>query len=185
MSSGSVTQLLFVQGAGEGTHEDWDRALVQSLEGALGADYAVRYPRMPDEAAPTFAAWQPAILHVLATLADGAILVGHSVGGTMLLHALADAKLAAAFGGLVLLAAPFIGTGGWPSDELAARTDFDLPAALPVLLFHGEDDDTVPVAHVHRYAAVLPHAKVHVLPGRDHQLNNDLGEVARQLRALR
>ena len=45
-------QLLFVQGGGKGTHDAWDNKLVASLEQALGPDYAIRYPRMPDEGDP-------------------------------------------------------------------------------------------------------------------------------------
>ena len=34
------------------------------------------------------------------------------------------------------------------------------------------------------YARALPQATVYVLPGRDHQLNNDLSEVARDIRSF-
>jgi len=90
-----MRDVLFVQGAGEGVHADWDIHLVSSLRRELGPGYDVRYPRMP-----------------------------------------------------------------------------------------GEDDREVPVAHVDRYAAAIPHAHVHRLEGRDHQLNNDLSEVAREIREL-
>lgn len=178
-------QILFIQGAGAHVHDDWDAKLVASLARQLGPDYDVRYPRMPDEADPRYAAWKPALERELAALPAGSILVGHSVGGTMLLHALADAPPAARPAALILLAAPFIGPSGWPSDELHARTDFDTRlASLPILLFHGTADETAPVAHVHLYAAVLPHATIRVLPDRDHQLGNDLTEVAHDIRAL-
>lgn len=49
-------QALFVQGGGEGTHEAWDNNILASLERELGPDYAIRYPRMPREANPTYAA---------------------------------------------------------------------------------------------------------------------------------
>jgi len=55
---------------------------------------------------------------------------------------------------------------------------------VPVLLYHGEDDATVPVAHVERYAAALRHARVRRPAGRDHQLKNDLSEVVRDIREL-
>ena len=45
-----MTDVLFVQGAGEGVHDDWDRKLVESLRRELGPHYDVRYPRMPNEA---------------------------------------------------------------------------------------------------------------------------------------
>lgn len=178
-------QLLFVQGGGDGVHDGWDRALVDSLARALGPDYQVRYPRMPQEDDPTYGRWQPALARELEALTDGAVLVGHSVGGTVLLHALAERSLGFTPGALVLIAAPFIGAGGWQSDDIPPRTDLAerLPAGLRVLLFHGGDDAEVPTAHVHLHARALAGSTVHVLPHRDHQLNDDLREVASAIRA--
>jgi predicted alpha/beta hydrolase family esterase len=179
-------QILFVQGAGANVHDGWDRKLVESLGQGLGSGYHVRYPRMPEEEAPRYATWKPALLRELDWLDDGAILVGHSVGGTILLHVLAEQPTSCKPGGLILIAAPFIGNGGWPSDEIQPLPDFAerLPAGLSVFLYHGTDDQTVPIAHVHLYARALPHAAVRVLAHRDHQLNNDLSEVAQDLRAV-
>lgn len=181
-----MRDVLFVQGAGEDVHAEWDIHLVASLRRKLGPGYDVRYPPMPDEADPSVAAWHPVLERELASLRPGAVVVGHSVGGTMLIHLLADAAPAAALGAVVLVSAPFIGEGGWESEEIAPRPDLAarLPAAAPVLLYHGEEDAEVPVAHVERYAAAIPRARVRRLAGRDHQLNNDLSEVARDIRAL-
>jgi hypothetical protein len=84
-------QILFIQGGGAGTHDEWDDKLVDSLRRELGDGYEIRYPRMPDE------------------------------------------------------------------------------------------DETVPPAHADRYARVIPQARLHRLPGRDHQLDDDLSEVARAI----
>jgi predicted alpha/beta hydrolase family esterase len=173
-------QVLFIQGAGPNVHEGWDRKLVDSLERELGQD--VRYPRMPKEEDPHLAPWTRALLRELDALDAGAVLVGHSIGGTMLIHTLVEEprlKPAA----LMLIAAPFIGDGGWPSDEIEPRDRFDL--AFPTFLYHGADDTTVPTAHVHLYAQAIPGATVRVLPHRDHQLNNDLAEVARDIQRQR
>lgn len=179
-------QVLFVQGAGANAHDGWDRKLVESLERGLGPDYRVRYPHMPKEEDPRYATWKSALVRELDSLDDGAILVGHSVGGTILLHVLAEQPPSFKPGALILIAAPFIGDEGWPSDDIKPRTDFAerLPAALSVFLYHGTDDDTVPTAHVHLHARAIPRAAVRVLAHRDHQLNNDLGEVARDIRSL-
>ena len=83
-------QILFVQGGGEGAHDEWDNKLVDSLRRNLGPDYEVRYPRMPNEADPIYAQWKAALADEIAALDDGAILVGHSLGGTILINALAD-----------------------------------------------------------------------------------------------
>lgn len=179
-------EVLFIQGAGASTHDAWDVKLVQSLERELGRGYVIRYPRMPNEAEPKYSAWRPALQRELAQLKDGAVVVGHSVGGTMLLHVLAERSPTARLGALALIAAPFIGDGGWPSDELEARDDFGerLPATLPIFLYQGTADDTVPSSHLELYAKVIPRAKVRRLEGRDHQLNDDLAEVARDIAAL-
>jgi predicted alpha/beta hydrolase family esterase len=180
-----MVQVLFIQGGGANVHEGWDRRLVESLERGLGPDYHVRYPRMPKEEDPRYATWKPALLRELDSLDDGAILVGHSVGGTILLHVLAERPPRVPPRALVLIAAPFLGDGGWPSEDIHPRTDFAerLPG-LSIFLYHGTDDDTVPTAHVHLYAHAIPHAAVRVLAHRDHQLNDDLSEVARELRSL-
>ena len=179
-----TVQVLFVQGGGANVHDGWDSKLVESLERGLGPDYRVRYPRMPKEEDPRYATWKSALLREMDSLDDGAILVGHSVGGAILLHVLAEHDPDLRPGALVLIGAPFIGDGGWRSDEIQAGNDFAerLPAA--VFLYHGTDDETIPTSHVHLYAQAIPQATVRVVEHRDHQLNNDLSEVARDIRTL-
>jgi predicted alpha/beta hydrolase family esterase len=182
-----TVQVLFVQGAGEDVHDRWDDKLAESLQRELGAGYHVRYPRMPNEADPRYSTWKPALLDELESLQDGSILVGHSIGGTMLMHLLAEEPLKLTPGAVCLIATPFIGEGGWPSDELHARTEFSahLPVGVPIFLYHGGEDEIVPFAHVHLYAKAISRAAVRELASRDHQLNNDLREVARDIRAAR
>jgi hypothetical protein len=54
-----------------------------------------------------------------------------------------------------------------------------------VHVFHGLQDETAPPSHAGLYALAIPQAQVHQLPGRDHQLNNDLSEVAEAIRISR
>lgn len=119
-------------------------------------------------------------------LKDGATVVGHSVGATILLHTLADERPTITPAAIVLIAAPFIGKGGWPSDDVDERANLPdrLPKGVPVLLYHGMDDQTVPVEHVQLYAKAIPQAIVRTLVHRDHQLNDDLREVANDVRSL-
>lgn len=176
----AARQVLFVQGAGSGTHDEWDSRMVDSLRRALGASYDVRYPRLPDEGDPRAAAWSAAIRREIAALDDGAVVVGHSVGGTILVHALAERPPACELALIVLVAAPFVGLGGWPGDEFELPGDLGarLPSGVPVRVFHGLGDETVPPSHADRYADAVPQARVYRLPGRDHQLGDDLGDVA-------
>jgi hypothetical protein len=179
-------QVLFIQGGGAGVHDKWDNKLVDSLRRELGPRYNVRYPRMPNEADPNYTVWKAALAEEIAGLDDDVILIGHSVGGTILINALAEAppnrKLAAVF----LIAAPFVGTGGWPSEDINPTADLGarLPPKTPIYLYHGSEDDTAPFAHVDLYLRAIPGAIVHRLHGRNHQLNDDLAEVAAGVRAL-
>ena len=180
-------QVLFIQGGGAGAHDEWDDKLVDSLRRELGDEYEVRYPRMPDEGDPSHARWGPAIRREMADLADGAIVAGHSVGGTILVHALAEQPPDHRIAAIVLIAAPFVGPGGWPGDEFELPSDLGarLPRGTRVHVFHGLDDETAPPSHAGLYARAIPQAQVHRLPGRDHQLNNDLSEVAEAIRISR
>ena len=178
--------ILFVQGAGAGTHDQWDNKLVESLEHKLDKGDTICYPRMPNEGDPHYSDWKAALLKQLDGLVDNAILIGHSVGGTVLLHVLADAAPKFRPGALILIAPPFIGEGGWPSDDIKPRAELaqSLPSGLPILIFHGYDDQIVPPAHAQLYAEAIPGLTIHALPHRNHQLSNDATEMAQAIRAL-
>ncbi|MFI6655218.1 alpha/beta fold hydrolase [Streptomyces sp. NPDC050523] len=178
-----IQQVLFIQGGGAGAHDEWDDKLVDSLSRELGEKYEVRYPRMPDEGAPTYARWSPAIRREMADLEDGAVLAGHSVGGTILIQTLAERPPACRLAAIVLIAAPFVGQDGWPGEEFELPGDLGarLPPGTPVHVFHGLEDETALPAHADLYARVIAQVQVHRLPGRDHQLNNDLSEVAKAI----
>jgi predicted alpha/beta hydrolase family esterase len=181
-----LRQVLFVQGAGAGAHDEWDIRLVDDLRRELGDGYEVRYPLMPDEQDLTYAAWSAALRREMAGLADGAVVVGHSVGGTILVATLAEQQPGPALAAIVLIAAPFVGPGGWPGDEfeLAGELGARLPQSGQVHVFHGLGDETAPPSHAELYARAIPQAHLHLVPGRDHQLNDDLSGVARVIRRI-
>lgn len=185
-NSKNKTQILFIQGAGAGTHGEWDNKLVDSLRTELGDSFDIRYPRMPNEADPTFVAWKAAIETELAALGNGTMVVGHSIGGTILFSTLAEAPTNTNLGGLFLIAAPFVGDGGWPSEEINSMADIGsrLTDHAPIYLYHGTSDDIAPIAHLALYKTAIPKAIIRKLKGRNHQLNDDLTEVARDIRAL-
>jgi hypothetical protein len=141
---------------------------------------------MPHEADPKYAAWTAALRRQFAGLDDGAIVIGHSIGGTILIRILADDPPKLRLGGVFLIAAPFVGDGGWQTDDIEPLSDLGarLPEQTPIHLYHGNQDETVPVGHVALYAKAIPQAVVRRLSGRDHQLNNDMSEIAADVRRL-
>jgi len=177
-------QILFIQGGGAGAHDEWDGKLAESLRRELGGGHEFRYPRMPGEGDPSYARWSAAIRCEMADLDDGAVVAGHSVGAAILVSVVAERPPGGELAAIVLIAAPFVGPGGWPSDEFELTSELGarLPPGAQVHVFHGLQDKTAPPAHVGLYALAIPQAQVRQLPGRDHQLNNDLSEVAEAIR---
>src|SRR6266498_2488935 len=101
---------------------------------------------MPDEDDPSYARWSVAVRREMAGLEDGAVVVGHSVGGAILINALAEQPPERELAAIVLVAAPFVGAGGWPGDEFELPGDLGsrLPHGVGVHVFHGLEDETVP-----------------------------------------
>ncbi len=115
--------VLFIHGGGQGAYEV-DRLLATSLQDALGSTYVVHYPRMPSEESATYADWKAQIAAELANLDDEVILVGHSVGGSVLLKYLSEEQVENSIAGLFLIAAPsFGGDAEWRYDELTLPED--------------------------------------------------------------
>ena len=178
--------VLFVQGGGAGAYEA-DGALAASLRAKLGPGYDVRYPTMPDEDSPEYPAWKRRLSEELAALGNGAVLVGHSLGASILLKALADGESMPAAKAVFLIAAPYWGGkgwSGWEDVELSDGAFARLSAIGPMFFYHGHDDAVVPDAHLDLYGKALPHARLQRLAGRDHQLDDDLSEVAADIRSL-
>jgi uncharacterized protein len=181
----ATRQVLFVHGAGGEAFEE-DAALVRSLREALGPDFRVEYPKMPDADAPEFAKWSACISHELSALDGGVILVGHSLGGSILLQYLSEERVEKPVAGLFLIATPYWETADWEVAEFALREDFPaaLPEDVPIFLYHGRDDEEVPFEHLALYAGRLPQATVREVEGRGHQFGDDLSEVAEDIARL-
>ena len=165
-------------------HDQWDNRMVESLSRNLGPDYEIRYPRMPCEDDPQYQRWKPALMQELAQMDDGAILMRHSIGGTVLINVLVEERLDWTPDGIFLISVPFVGEGGWPSDEIRPMSDLGvkLISGVPIYLYHGSQDAMVPAEHLDLYQRAIPQAIVRRLAGSDHQLNNDLSDIAADIR---
>jgi uncharacterized protein len=177
-----LKHVLFVHGAGQGAYEA-DNKLVASLSSELGSDFHVHYPRMPNEASPRYEDWKQRLVEEVTALGDGAILVGHSFGASMVLKVLAS-ETKPTCRRAFLIAAPFWGSTGWDWKDLELPKDAStrLSHGTSLVFYHGGNDEVVPHHHVDLYRAALPGAMVRHLQGRNHQLNDDLSEVAADIR---
>lgn len=177
-------QVLFIHGGGEDGYGA-DAKLAASLQEGLGATYNVRYPQMPDEDALDFG-WGKQIGKEIAAIKGKVILVGHSLGASLLLKYLSENEVKKRIGGIFLISTPFwSGNEDW-QQGLKLHEDFPdkLPKHVPIFLYHCKDDEEVPFAHLAFYAQKLPQATVREIASGGHQLNNDLALVAKDIKSL-
>ena len=181
-----TVELLFVQGGGAGAHVA-DRLLADGLTRALGVGFRVHFPAMPDEADPDPALWKTAIADALART-RAAVLVAHSAGAAIVADMLAQCDQAPfeAVRGVLLLAPPYVGEGGWSLPGFHLDDPISPPTAVepPLLLLFGSADQTVPLDHAALYAGRFPRASIHRLGGGDHQFGGFMPRVAKAVRAL-
>jgi uncharacterized protein len=133
--------VLFIQGAGSMHAPEGSGQLAAYLARALGTDYRVIAPEMPDADNPHYQPWRDRIEQELTAIDQDVILVGHSFGGSVLLKYLAEGSDRRPVRGLFLVSVPNWGPEGWAYDEFAAPEDAGsrLPP-MKIFLYHSLDD---------------------------------------------
>ena len=177
--------ILFIHGGGDDGFGE-DKPMMLSLQKALGADFNINYPKMPsDESLPDFG-WLRCIENEISKIDGEIILIGHSLGASMLLKLLSENKITKKINGIFLIATPF-----WSGDEdwvqgLKLNKGFEekIPKDIPLFLYHGRDDEEVSFKHLGKYSEKLPQAIVREIQIGGHQLNNNLTLVANDIKSL-
>src|SRR5689334_19821259 len=89
----SMRQVLFAHsggpqtGTGMGSYD-----LVTYLRRQLGPEYPLQFPLLDDPDHPTYRRWKELLDTEFAALQHGSILIGHSLGGSVLLKYLAEVR---------------------------------------------------------------------------------------------
>lgn len=177
--------ILFIHGAGNQHSPSGSGKLVTSLRQQLGSDYLVQAPDMPDPDQPRYLAWRNQIEQELGKLDADALLIGHSLGGSMLLKYLAEGTYQKPIAGLFLVAVPCWGKEDW-AREYAVPDDFAsrLPLIRHLFLYHSRSDEVVPFSSLKRYQEQLPRATVRVLDGKEHSFTEGLPLLAQDIKQL-
>jgi predicted alpha/beta hydrolase family esterase len=178
-------EIVFIHGGGGQEDFEADALLADSLRKNLGDSYTVHYPFLPENSEPDFGRMKQ-ISEALSEIEGDVILVGHSLGASMILKFLSENSPHKKISGIFLLSTPF-----WSGDEdwkqgLKLKNDFEdhLPKEVPVFLYHCLDDEVVSFEHFRLYAQHLPKATLREIKSGGHQLNNDLRIVARDILVL-
>lgn len=183
-----LQHVLFIQGAGSGAYEE-DKLLADNLQTHLGENFDVHYPRLPNEDDAPYEQWRQLIERELATMPGPVVVVGHSVGASVLIKWLSEREDARPIAGAFLAACPYWGGDGWRYEgyeelELKPGLAARINSGLPISLYHCRDDEVVPFDHLALWARDLPQATVRVLETGGHQFNNDLSVVAQDIASV-
>jgi predicted alpha/beta hydrolase family esterase len=178
-------QILFIHGAGNQHKPEGSGKLVAYLRQQLGSDYQALAPDMPDPDHPRYLAWRNQIEKELDKLDANALLIGHSLGGSMLLKYLAEGTYQRPIAGMFLVAVPYWGKQDWEL-EYAVPDDFAsrLPPIRRLFLYHSRDDEEIPFSSLRRYQEQLPQATVRVLDGKEHSFTEGLPLLAQDIKRL-
>src|SRR4029453_1400318 len=181
-----IQPVLFIQGAGSMHAPEGSGRLAAYLVRELGTGYRVLTPEMPDFDSPEYQAWRDRIEQELDAIDQEVILVGHSLGGSVLLKYLAEGTYEKPVGGLFLVSVPNWSPSGWAYAEYAAQDD--VGSSLPpsrIFLYHSRDDPEVPFAHLGYYHQNIPMATVRPIDGSDHSFVEGLPSLVHDIKSLR
>lgn len=167
-----MRELMFIHGAGGAVDdpEFGSQELIAFLRRELAQDYRIRAPLMPGPEEPHAIAWLDALDSELVDFPDDGVLIGHSMGGAMILKFIAERRQSLATSGLVMIACPFWGEPDWEVEEFYLPDAFadQLTGLKRILLYHSRDDAIVPFAHMAVYRKHIPRAEVHEVDGAGH-----------------
>ena len=168
------------EGPGEGSFD-----LVSHLKAALSQECEIHFPKIEDPEAPTYEMWKMMFDDVFRTISKPLMLIGHSLGGSMLVKYLSEEQPDTDITALFLVATPAWGKRDWKVAEFMLRKDFQGSVGhIPrIYLYHCINDEIVPFGHLDFYKKAFQTATVRALDGNDHAFANGLPELVADIRS--
>ena len=158
----------------------WRKGWKDGLAEALGPEFEIFAPFMPNASNAQYEEWKIWFERILELMDDGAILIGHSLGGVFLPKYFSENKSSKKIRAVFMVGAPFDDEGGTEklaSFALKAPLDNFARQAGGIHMFHSQDDPCVPFAHLAKYQKSLPAAQAHVFTDRGHFLQESFPEL--------
>ncbi len=165
-------------GEGKGSYD-----LVKYLKSKLSAEFEILFPTIEKPTSPTYEKYKKMFAASFAEITEPVILIGHSLGGSMLLKYLSEEKSTISISGLFLVSTPH-----WKSNmkEFQLKTDFQnlIPGIPAIFLYHSKNDKYVPIENLKFYETVFKTATVRELPGTDHAFAKGLPKLVSDIKQL-
>jgi uncharacterized protein len=180
-------QVLFIHSAGPQRLHEGSTGLTTYLKESLGDEFYFSAPAMPAPENPAYSPWKVRLEKALAELDGKVILIGHSLGGSVLLKYLSETTHPPDAAALFLVASPYWSEEtGWESDDFALLNDFAsrLPTIGRLVLIGSRNDEIVPSSHLKLYKQKLPQAELRLLDSGDHLFQHGLPELLEEIKKL-
>ena len=179
-------RILFIHSAGPQDPGQGSDSLIKYLHGSLDKNYSLMCPAMPDPDNPDYNAWKRKLDAQLDLIDDEVILIGHSLGGSVLVKYFSEIPYQKPVAGLFLIASPFCADAGWDLEEYKLKNHFatNLSFIPKIFLYHSRDDEWVPFHHMSLYAAHLPQATVRKFDDYGHIFEHPFPELINDITSL-
>ena len=180
-------QILFAHSGGsQGAKGEGSFDLVTYLKKELPSQIEINYPVIANPEAPTYEMWKKLFDTQFKLIKEPLILVGHSLGGSMLLKYLSEENSTIQIDALFLVDTPFWGEADWNIEDFVLQENhaFKLSKIKHVYLYHSIQDPIVPFEHVNIYKKTFPASTVRVIQGSDHTFANGLRELVNDIKSV-
>ena len=179
-------EIFFVHSAGPQDREHGSNKLVKYLSDSLGPGYRVYNPCLPEPENPRYLAWKMALQSNLPVGGNKAALIGHSLGGSVIVKYLSEGLCQMPIAGLFLVGAPYWGTRGWSMDEFMFERGFQLklPDIQKIFIYHSRHDSWVPYSHAQSYSKALRGSVFRSVSGDEHEFGAGLPVLINDIQNL-
>jgi len=178
--------VLFIHSAGSQSGGQGSSPLLKHLRDGLGTAYNIISPNMPAPTKPSYERWKQELDKQFSKINSVPILIGHSLGGSVLLKYLSEQRHEIQIAGLFIIAAPYWGSEDWKVEEFILKNDFAkyLPAETKIYLYQSDDDEVVSIDHLTFYSKAIPNSIIRKLDVGGHTFKDGLIELVRDINKL-
>jgi predicted alpha/beta hydrolase family esterase len=179
-------EIFFIHSAGPQGDHAGSTGLIRSLQKSLGNKYMLHHPSMPQPENPRYQEWKYKLQSTLPVGGNKVAIIGHSLGGSVVLKYLTEGLCQVPIAGLFLIGAPYWGNRGWTMEEFMFTSDFSskLPIIDQVFIYHSKSDHWVPISHAECYAKQLHGSTIRKISGDDHEFSAGLPLLVDDIRDL-
>jgi predicted alpha/beta hydrolase family esterase len=179
-------EIFFVHSAGPQNSDQGSNNFVDHLSKSLGNGYRLHHPMMPHPENPRYLDWKMALQSSLPVGGHKAALIGHSLGGSVIVKYLSEGLCQMPIAGLFLVGAPYWGTRGWSMQEFMLERGFQskLPEIGKIFIYHSRLDNWVPYSHAQVYAKSLCGSVFRPVAGDEHEFSEGLPVLVNDIQNL-